>query len=136
LSITKRFSEIPFAHRQPLHEGHCSLIHGRNWSFEFEIGLKPGHGLDQNGFIVDFGELKPVRKFLEDTFDHALVLSFDDPVKGAVQAFARIVELETASAEGIAEYVTAVVVAILGDKHPSARLLRTTVFEDSRNSAT
>lgn len=76
LTCSKVISDIPFAHRQPKHSGHCALIHGHNWTWTFTFAAET---LDECGFVVDFGKLKFLRKFLEDTFDHALVLSHDDP---------------------------------------------------------
>lgn len=72
----KRYDDIPFAHRQWNHKGHCAHIHGHNWSFEFEFVSK---SLDANGFVVDFGKLQFLKNWLNETFDHKLVISKDDP---------------------------------------------------------
>jgi len=37
ITCTKKFGEYPFAHRQPLHDGMCKLVHGHNWTFEVEF---------------------------------------------------------------------------------------------------
>ena len=34
VTCSKRYSDIPFAHRQHKHDGHCAFIHGHNWAFE------------------------------------------------------------------------------------------------------
>lgn len=35
--------------------------------------------LDERNWVVDFGGLKPLKAWLEDTFDHKVVLDHDDP---------------------------------------------------------
>ena len=35
--------------------------------------------LDEKNWVVDFGGLKPLKAWLEDTFDHKVVLDNDDP---------------------------------------------------------
>lgn len=133
--VSKVFSDIPFAHRQPKHKGHCSLIHGHNWSFMFEFGLAEGGETDENGFIVDFGDLKWIRSWLHETFDHALVLCEGDPAIEACKPFARIIVLENGSAESIARFVGLWVAAELERRYTHVRLARVVVDEDSRNSA-
>ena len=53
MNCKKTYSDIPFAHRQHLHDGHCALIHGHNWSFTVTFSC---HETDLNGFVVDFGK--------------------------------------------------------------------------------
>ena len=77
ITCTKRYDNLPFAHRQPNHEGHCSLIHGHNWSFEFEFKASK---LDGNGFVIDFGDLKWP--------DHALAIPWRSAT-GKVQTIQR-----------------------------------------------
>lgn len=144
-SCTKRYSDIPFAHRQPAHEGHCALIHGHNWSFEFEFVAKEK---DECGFVIDFGKLKPLKKWIDDKFDHALILNESDPQltsfrqlldpqSALKEQFARIVTLPDCSAEGLAEYLfeqSDIIVKELSQERVAVK--RVTVFEDSKNSAT
>lgn len=83
-SCTKRYVDIPFAHRQHNHDGHCALIHGHNWSFEFEF---VADSLDENGFVIDFGKLKWLKDWLNQKFDHALVLNESDPYLDEIRDF-------------------------------------------------
>ena len=64
------------AFRQWKADSHCNLIHGYALQFEFTFG---GDELDESNWIVDFGGLKPLKAWLEDTFDHKVVLDKDDP---------------------------------------------------------
>lgn len=61
--------------RQPGAASHCRLFHGYDLIFGVTLGA---HTLDSNGWVFDFGGLKPVQKMLEDTFDHKMVVSETD----------------------------------------------------------
>lgn len=135
-TCTKRWSDIPFAHRQPAHPGHCRLIHGHNWSFEFEFVAREK---DSCGFVVDFGGLKDVKAWL-DEFDHAVVLNSNDPAlqmfRGMPELY-RVVTVPDCSCEGLAELAFRVVddlVMHLTDRRVT--VARCTVWEDAKNSAT
>ena len=56
--------------RQPHADSHCSLLHGYSLSFKFTFGCNE---LDERNWVVDFGGLKPLKKWLEDSFDHKVV---------------------------------------------------------------
>lgn len=142
LSCTKRYDNFPFAHRQPEHKGHCSLIHGHNWSFEFEFRAIE---LDGNGFVIDFGSLAWLKTWLAGHFDHTLVLNRNDPYADVLQTMllngpsilARIKFVPNCGAEGLAKFVHDTIRETVQDKTSSrVRLHRVTVFEDDRNSAT
>ena len=63
--------------RQPnADHSHCHLLHGYSLAFKFTFGCKE---LDNKNWAVDFGGLKPVKKWLEDTFDHKTVIDYNDP---------------------------------------------------------
>jgi len=51
-----------------LPEGHqCGRMHGHNYLVEVVLASK---GVDEIGFVRDYGDLKEVKQFLDDTFDH------------------------------------------------------------------
>lgn len=62
--------------RQWRAKSHCSELHGYAISVKLEFGAKD---LDETNWVVDFGSLKEVKKFLELTFDHTLLVAQDDP---------------------------------------------------------
>ncbi len=63
--------------RQPnADHSHCHLLHGYSLQFKFTFGCKE---LDNKNWAVDFGGLKPLKKWLEDTFDHKTVIDYNDP---------------------------------------------------------
>jgi len=145
-SCVKRYADIPFAHRQPFHEGHCHFIHGHSWSFEFEFSAD---ALDHRGFVQDFGDLKWLGQLITENFDHALVLQEDDPelafliqalrvkAEDPQHALAKLTVLPSSSSEGIADWLFQWVGPMVSDRSGGrVKLDRVTVFEDSRNSAT
>ncbi len=137
----KTYSEIPFAHRQHRHDGHCAQIHGHNWSFTFTFGCEQ---LDECGFVVDFGKLKPLRSWIEENLDHACVFNQDDPLlddflqlKDAIgnSVFKPFV-VEQCSSEGIARHLYGVAKPMIQDMTKGrAFLISVRVKEDVRNSA-
>jgi len=63
--------------RQPnADHSHCHLLHGYSLAFKFTFGCRD---LDNKNWAVDFGGLKPLKKWLEDQFDHKLCLDINDP---------------------------------------------------------
>jgi 6-pyruvoyltetrahydropterin/6-carboxytetrahydropterin synthase len=56
---------------------------------------------------MDFGGLKPVKKFLEDTFDHKTIVAVDDPELGALQALEcmSLTVLPRVGCEAFAEHI-------------------------------
>ena len=76
---SKTYSNFPCAHRQWRHEGNCALVHGysRSFTFWFECEQR-----DKCGFVVDFGDLKWLKSWLEAKFDHTLLICDNDPLRG------------------------------------------------------
>ncbi len=62
--------------RQWRAQSHCRFIHGYALGFKvvFESRI-----LDENGWVKNFGGLKPLKQRLVDTFDHRMVVAEDDP---------------------------------------------------------
>ena len=78
--------------RQPnADHSHCSLLHGYSLAFTFTFGC---NDLDNKNWAVDFGGLKPLKQWLEDSFDHKVVVDVNDP---------KLDFLKSMEAEGIAE---------------------------------
>lgn len=73
---TKSYHNYPCAHRQWRHDGLCRQVHGYSRSFHFEFGAKE---LNVCGWVVDFGDLKGVKQYLDYMFDHTLLIMRDDP---------------------------------------------------------
>lgn len=151
-TCNKKFSDYAAAHRNAKDKGHCALIHGHNFAFDFSFACRER---DERGWVVDFGNLVWLKSLLANMFDHTLLLNIDDPAVEyfkhvfnetattlAKGPFANVRVIENCSCEGIAEFLFEEVDRILRattktDAFPKGRafLHGVTVYEDSKNSA-
>ncbi|MEE2755632.1 MAG: 6-carboxytetrahydropterin synthase [Myxococcota bacterium] len=104
---SKTFRNYPCSHRRWRHDGHCAHIHG--YSREF-IAWFACEQRTENGFVMDFGALKPVKAWLDDHFDHTLLLDDDDPLLPEFRQLAekgacKLVTFADVGMEGTAEFV-------------------------------
>lgn len=66
-AISKRFDFSASHVLDGLPEGHqCGRLHGHNYAVEVEVAGT----LDSTGFVVDYGELAPVKAFIDNELDH------------------------------------------------------------------
>lgn len=65
--------------RQHRATSHCRFLHG--YALEVRLTFTAPNGLDENNWVMDFGGLKPIKSWLEETFDHKLLVAEDDPFK-------------------------------------------------------
>jgi len=85
---------------------HCKYLHGYALSVKFNFKGE----LDNKNWVYDFGNLKEVKRFLQDKFDHKTVISEDDP---ALETFKKLNEdkliqlviLPGVGCEKFAEYI-------------------------------
>lgn len=105
---TKTYRHLgPVAYRQWRADSHCNLIHGYALSFHFEFECDT---LDARNWCMDFGGLRELKAFLEDKFDHTLLLAQDDPKYAEIKklgelGLAKITEVEKTGCEGIADFL-------------------------------
>ncbi len=81
-TITKTF-KFEAAHRLLGHQGKCRFLHGHSYRAEVTVLDKKSDGsnLDSLGMVVDFKVLKDtVGKWIDDNFDHNIILHEDDPL--------------------------------------------------------
>ena len=62
--------------RQWRAQSHCNKLHGYALAVKFTFAAIE---LDNNGWVVDFGGLKPLKEMLQAYFDHTLLVAPDDP---------------------------------------------------------
>lgn len=135
---TKTFHDLPCAHRQWRHPGHCRFIHGYSRSFTFWFEC---HELTDQQFVVDFGDLKDLRAWLEHMFDHTMLINSDDPERATFEALhARGVcdlrVLPNCGMEGTSKYVHAYADRLLREKtRGRAWVVRVETRENAKNSA-
>ena len=84
---SKRFGPITTGHRQWRDKGHCSYVHGygRYVRLTFEATE-----LDERGWVMDFGDLRGVKKWIEDEWDHRTLIAADDPVIPELKALEKV----------------------------------------------
>lgn len=59
-------------------DGHkCGRLHGHNYRV---IVKARASQLDGSGFVNDFADFNPLRDWLDDNWDHCLLLHVDDPI--------------------------------------------------------
>ena len=86
IKSTKVFKYLPCGHAQWFDKepdgspGQCASVHGYDRSVEFTFAGE----VDEMGWIVPFGELGAVKKFLEYYLDHVTVLPANDPRLGSI----------------------------------------------------
>jgi 6-pyruvoyltetrahydropterin/6-carboxytetrahydropterin synthase len=75
--VTREF-RFEAAHRLPHHGGKCKHLHGHSYRVEVQVEavVDPSTGIS-----VDFGDMKPLGKWIDDYLDHAtLVWRGDSPL--------------------------------------------------------
>ena len=93
--------------RQPnADHSHCQLLHGYSLGFKFTFGCNE---LDDKNWAVDFGNLKQLKAWLEDNFDHKTCVDFNDPHKQAfydleAKGLCEVREIDGVGAEKFAEH--------------------------------
>ncbi len=137
LTCKKTYRDIPFAHRQHNHDGHCALIHGHNWAITLTFACSE---TDKNGFVVDFGKLKYLKHWIDENLDHACLFNESDPEKDALLAAVghlfKPYILPNSSCEGLAQHIHSVFDAMVR-KETNGRvwIVETEIEEDSKNAA-
>jgi 6-pyruvoyltetrahydropterin/6-carboxytetrahydropterin synthase len=126
--------------RQWRAQSHCYHLHG--YALAFELVFEADQ-LDQNGWVIDFGALKPIKQSLVDLFDHAMQVAEDDPQLGslltlATQDVCRVVVVKHVGAEAFAAHVFDLTDRWLTENgyRDRVRLVSVTASEHGANSAT
>ncbi|GHC04017.1 6-pyruvoyl trahydropterin synthase family protein [Cerasicoccus arenae] len=137
ITCRKTYRDVPFAHRQPFHDGHCAYIHGHNWSITVTFAA---HERDRNGFVVDYGKLGFLKDWIEEHLDHACVFHKDDPLREQLVSAApeawKVYVVDDCSNEGIAMHLSEVFGQLV-DEFTQGRVwvISVEVEEDSKNAA-
>lgn len=136
LCVRKTLTGFPFAHRNWRTSTHCRHVHGYGRSFTFEIECDR---LDEDGWILDFGGFREIRKELEKQFDHTLVLAADDPMLPKFRELehndaCRLTVVPTMTTEALCEYVGNLAQSIIDQSdHNLARGVRVSAVECREN---
>jgi len=84
---TKKFGPISTGHRQPKaaetrNSARCMWAHGYGREIEFTFIAE---SLDDRGWVVDFGGLRGIKDWIEEQWDHRLLLTDTDPLLSEFQ---------------------------------------------------
>lgn len=126
--------------RQWRAESHCRFLHG--YALQVHCAFAADE-LDVRNWVVDFGSLKSFKGWLEDTFDHKLLVAQDDPMGqhlldlAKVHGVADVVILPRVGMEAFAEMIYRYLETWLYDNgySPRVRLFSVKVSEHEANSA-
>jgi 6-pyruvoyltetrahydropterin/6-carboxytetrahydropterin synthase len=127
------------AFRQWRAKSHCHYLHG--YALAIKLVFETDE-LDARNWCVDFGSLKSLKGWLEDTFDHKTVVASDDPEiewfrEGQKRGLLDLVELPACGCEKFAEFVFGATETWLeaNGYTPRVRLVSAEVMEHGANSA-
>lgn len=127
------------AFRQWRAESHCRYVHGYSIAVHFEFETAE---LDFRQWAVDFGSLKSLKGWLEDTFDHKTLIAEDDPElaffrQGHQRGVLDLVVVPHVGCERFAEMIFDATEVWLEDNGyaPRVRLRKVQVKEHGANSA-
>lgn len=125
--------------RQWRAESHCRLLHGYALAVVFVFEATE---LDVRNWVVDFGSLKSLKGWLENTFDHTLLVAEDDPkfedfMDLQKAGLARVVPVPATGCEAFAKLIYEGAEVWLKDNgySPRVRLASVEVKEHGANSA-
>lgn len=85
----------------------CCALHGYALGFYFEFESKT---LDARNWVVDFGSLRPLKQFLQESFDHTMLVAQDDPHFEVFEnlhnlGLAKMVVVEKTGCEGLSKFL-------------------------------
>jgi 6-pyruvoyltetrahydropterin/6-carboxytetrahydropterin synthase len=73
-----------YGHRLLGHVGKCGRLHGHNGILRLTLSAQ---GLDAQGMVIDFDLLLArMRDFIDEQFDHRMLLHKDDPAAAALRS--------------------------------------------------
>ena len=138
LTCKKTYCDIPFAHRQHMHDGHCMFVHGHNWNITLTFACSE---TDVNGFVIDLGKLKYIKNWIDEHLDHACLFNENDMEARKMLAehghLFKIYVLPNCSCEGIAQHLHEIFDTMVRSETDNRVWITTLeITEDSKNSAT
>jgi len=142
---TKRYGHeagFSICYRQYKADSHCKYLHGYSLAFEFEFESPV---LDVRNWVCDFGGFRTLKDFLEQYFDHTLLVAQDDPMRMELEhldapwGLAQVRIIEKTGCEGIAEFLFWYMndVWLIDNGYGGSKVFcrRVRVFETPNNSA-
>ena len=123
------------AFRQWRASSHCRLIHG--YALGFEITFQ-SDTLNEQNWVIDFGDLGILKSYLKETFDHTTVVAHDDPHVETYQnlddeGLINIIYMENVGCEAFAKDVYEFCKDMFQDNRVRVKSVK--VFEHGSNAA-
>ena len=106
------------------YKGKCNSLHGHSWVARVTVGVDDERfqkqmlgattvaqemydPLDKYDMLIDFGDFKPLRKYIDTYWDHATMLYTEDPLVVTLQAMEeqRLVVLEFNPTSEVIAYI-------------------------------
>lgn len=120
-------------------DSHCKYLHGYSLQFELMF-MRQNGGLDDRNWVMGFGDLKTVKKWLEASFDHKTLVSSDDPDLRTFQFLEKegLIQLRIVKAIGVESFAQEVflyVKKLLAVKDPGVKITQAIVREHEGNWA-
>lgn len=139
---TKRWGHeqgLSCAFRQWRAESHCNQLHGYALAVKFTFEADE---LDHRNWVVDFGDLKELKRKVAELFDHKTVVAEDDPqlewfMKASGLGILDLNILPNVGCEAFAETIFHMAIDFLNENNyaPRCRLVSVEVSEHDGNSA-
>lgn len=142
---TKIFDNYSVALRQhKAQHSHCQLLHG--YALRFKVWFS-SETLDDMNWVVDFGGFKDapigngLKSWMEDNFDHVLLIEKDDPYldffeSAAMEGICKLKVMEKMGCESLAKMVCDKFNEVLYKTDAGrCRVVRVECFENEKNSA-
>ncbi len=139
-SIKKKF-KFEVAHRLlSMPDGHpCRGLHGHSYVVHAKVSVEDLADLPNPNMLIDFGKLKEFQRWLDENFDHATVLNFNDPLYSILKQIpdnkVRIMPSGDPTAENMASFFCLVVGDIVKKNISKKFEVEVEVFETEGNSA-
>jgi len=96
--------------------------------------------MDENGFVVDFGKLKYIKRYIDDNLDHACVFSDEDPlsqeiINSAPEGIYQPYWVKNASCEGLAQHLYSEFSSLLKEQEGDRVWISEIVLYEDRKNA-
>ena len=123
--------------RQWRADSHCNQLHG--YALAIELTFESAY-LDKRGWVIDFGSLKPIKAWLQEMFDHTLLIAaddvaFDDLMHLGALGLAKVQVVKGIGCEAFARMICEHVNTWLVQANPTVICVKVTVREHAGNAA-
>lgn len=88
-------------HLPPEHK--CSRLHGHNYRLWVWL-TAPDEVVNQNAWVVDFGELSQLKRLIDEEYDHKFLASGGEPFLDSLRAEEVVPLARPTTAENLAEH--------------------------------